>query len=153
MANSVNLFDMAEEERVALIVSHPAHAAMVAGLVQRFRPYLLVVGQSLAQRSVVNHGLALMGLDDRATFLDIPDAESYYRVLQDDYSFHLSLGHDIFRWLLKIRPTKVFGDAFELSNFQHDMTRLLVDTALTQLTAQQALIASAQTSRFRFAVE
>lgn len=124
-------------DRVALVVSHPAHAAMVAGLVQRFRPYLLIVGQSFVQQSILRHGLSLMGLQDKATFLDLPDAESYSRVLVGDYSLHLTLGRQILKWLQKIQPTAVFGDSFELSNFQHDATRLLLDAAINEYQRQQ----------------
>jgi hypothetical protein len=115
---------------VALVVAHPAHAIMVAGMVQRYKPNILILGKSAAQESIVRHALALIGMEGKATFLEFADSESYARLLAGDFDFHVALGKQISNWLLSICPRVVIGDAFELSNFQHDLGRALLDNAL-----------------------
>jgi hypothetical protein len=115
---------------VALVVAHPAHAIMVAGMVQRYKPNILVLGKSTAQESIVRHGLSLLGMQEKATFLEFSDSESYARALTGDFDYHIALGKQISDWLLRISPRVVLGDAFELSNFQHDLGRALLDNAL-----------------------
>lgn len=121
---------------VALVVAHPAHAIMVSGIVQRFKPNILILGKSTAQESIVRHGLALLGMQDKATFLGFEDSESYDRVLAGDFSFHIELGKQVSTWLSNVRPRVVLGDAFELSNFQHDLGRALLDNALRSYRSQ-----------------
>jgi hypothetical protein len=72
----------------------------------------------------------MVGLEDSATFLELPDSQSYEQVHLGNYRLHMNLGKTISEWVTKVKPDVVFGDAFELSNFQHDVTRLLLDKAL-----------------------
>lgn len=129
-------------QNVALIVSHPAHAVMVAGLVQRYRPRLLILGNASAQKQVVEYGLSKMGIGGNADYLDLSDADSYQGVIRRDYSFHKRLADHIYHWINEYRPATVIGDAFELSNFQHDLTRFLIDCALKKMRRTEAMAPS-----------
>lgn len=123
-------------KNVAMVVSHPAHLIMVAGMVQRYRPKFLIISESAVQQSIVRYGFSLLGLEDHATFLELPDAEAYESVLAGDYSLYFKLGETIYDWLNNNKPEVVFGDAYELSNFQHDVTRLLLDHSLRRFRLQ-----------------
>jgi hypothetical protein len=43
---------------------------------------------------------------------------------------HARLGEQIYEWLAQNNPDVIIGDAFELANFQHDLTRFLIDRAI-----------------------
>lgn len=115
---------------LGVIVSHAAHAVMIAGMVQRFRPHILVLGRTPEHEPIVLDGLSRLGLRDRATFLDFTDDEAYVRILDGDFGYHVSLGRQVTAWLNETQPDAIVGDAFELSNFQHDAGRLMVDKAV-----------------------
>lgn len=120
---------------VAMVFAHPAHEILVAGLMQRHRPQLLFLTRSDSggerdREALARAGLERLGLTDQATFLGLSEVESYGRALEGDTAFYLRLRDGILGWLREVRPAAVFGDAFELSNFHHDLTRALLDAAL-----------------------
>lgn len=123
------------DQRVAIVVSHPAHLLTVLGMVLRCRPHILMLleaptGPGAGQEGLVREGLALAGLDNQCDALRFDEDESYRRALAGDHGFHLELGAMIRDWLQDVKPDVVLGDAYEASNFQHDIGRLLLDEAL-----------------------
>ncbi len=124
-----------DNERVAVIVSHPAHLLTVAGMLLRWRPHLLivyraVVGAGAGQEEAVRAALEPLGVANRLTSFAISETESFDRALAGDFAFHTNIGTRVGDWLRAIRPSMVLGDAYEAYNFHHDVTRLLLDNAL-----------------------
>jgi LmbE family N-acetylglucosaminyl deacetylase len=120
---------------VAMVFAHPAHEILVAGLMQRYRPHILFVtrsdsGGESGREDLARRGLERLGLGDRATFLGVSETESYCWAHRHEASPYLDVKLRIEDWLRRVRPTAVLGDAFELSNFHHDLTRALLDAAL-----------------------
>jgi hypothetical protein len=118
-------------KRVAVVVSHPAHLLTVAGMLLRWRPHVLLLtraaGGAAGQEDAIRSALAAHGLSDRLTSFEVSEEESFGRVLAGDFAFHAAVGDRIFGWLREVRPDAVLGDAYEAYNFQHDLTRLLID--------------------------
>jgi hypothetical protein len=124
-----------DNRRCAVVVAHAAHLLTVVGMLLRWRPHVLVlnragVGPGVEQPRLVREGLALLGLADQATEFGIVETESYPRALVHDFDYFLKIGDRIAAWLDAVEPEVVLGDAFELSNFQHDVGRFLLDRAL-----------------------
>lgn len=123
------------DQRVAFVVSHPAHLLTVLGMVLRWRPRILMLieaptGPGAGQEDLVREGLELAGLDDHCDALRFDKDESYRRALAGDHGYHLEIGARIQEWIREVKPDAVLGDAYEASNFQHDIGRLLLDEAL-----------------------
>jgi hypothetical protein len=124
-----------ETKRVAFVVSHAAHLLTVVGMALRWRPYVLLLtssatGVGARQGDLIRTGLAKIGLRDRAHGLAIDEAQSYREALAGNFAFHMSATSRILDWIKEVRPEAVFGDAFELTNYQHDVGRLLLDAAI-----------------------
>ena len=122
-------------ERVAMVFAHPGHELLVAGLMQHHRPHILFLtaadsGGEAGRAELAREGLDLLGLAGRATFLNFLENESYAWALSGTAEPYRKIGEQILGWLEEVRPTAVFGDAFELSNFHHDLGRALLDGAL-----------------------
>jgi hypothetical protein len=134
---------MMEGKRVGVVVSHVAHLLTIAGMVMRWHPHILVLTRSdrepgSAQAEVVRAGLTMLGLQNLVTELQIGEETSYAHALTGNFSFHLEALPRILAWIGQVRPDAVFGDAFELSNYQHDVGRLLLDAAIARRRAQGA---------------
>src|SRR5262245_31041286 len=125
-----------EDKRVAIVVSHPSHLLTVAGMLLRWRPHILMVyravGGGVDQENVIRSELRPLRLEERMTSFSVNESESFNRALAGDFDFHATIGERIFDWLLEVRPQTVFGDAYETYNFHHDVTRLLLDGALSR---------------------
>lgn len=78
----------------------------------------------------------MIGMQDRVTDLAIEEEASYAHALSGDFSFHTDALPRIFAWIERVRPDAVFGDAFELTNYQHDVGRLLLDGAVARYRAR-----------------
>jgi hypothetical protein len=122
-------------ERVAMVFAHPGHEIVVAGLMQRHRPHILFLtaadsGGSAGRAELARQGLDLLGLPGRATFLNVSEVQSYAWALNGTAGRYREIGDQILGWLQEVRPAAVFGDAFELYNFHHDLGRALLDGAL-----------------------
>lgn len=127
--------------RVAMVFTHPAgHELSVYGLIARFRPRILFVTRGDSDGST-NHeqlacqGLAAFELADNATFLSRSERESYERAFAGDVAYYASWQQAIYQWLEQVKPDVVFGDAFELYNFNHDMVRVVLDGAIRRYSA------------------
>ena len=124
-----------QADRVGIVVSHAAHLLTVAGLIQRFRPHMLVVtttrtGSGAGQTSIVSKVMSRLGLLERLTFLEFDEPESYERALTGDFGHHADMAVAILAWLEATNPDAVFGDGLELSNWQHDVCRAALDAAI-----------------------
>ncbi len=122
-------------KRVAVVVSHPAHLLTVVGMLQRWRPHVLilyraVVGAGAGQERAIRAAIEPLGAGDRLASFAISESESFERALAGDFAFHADIGARVFDWLRAVRPDAMLGDAYEAYNFHHDVTRLLLDNAL-----------------------
>lgn len=134
-------------KHVAVVVSHPAHLLTVAGMLQRWRPHVLVlyravVGGGVGQENVVRAALEPLGLTDRFTSFAVSETESFDRALAGDFGYHASIGDRVFAWLRAARPDVVLGDAYEAYNFHHDVTRVLIDAAVGRARARGRAVAN-----------
>jgi len=123
------------KQPLAIATTHAAHLLPVTGLILRYRPQVLLltqtsVGPGAGQAELVQSLLERVGLAELVTALEIDEAESYRRALAGDFSFHLQMSPQIIDWLQKVRPAAVLGDAYEMSNYQHDVGRLMLDWAI-----------------------
>ncbi len=133
--------------RCAMVVAHPAHLLTVLGMVVRFRPAILILtrafaGNGAGQFELVESCLKLAGIDDLLTELQVDEQESYRRSLAHEFDFHASILPRVVDWLDHHQPDVVFGDAFELSNYQHDIGRFLLDKAIQIIEANGRSIAN-----------
>lgn len=120
--------------RAAFVFAHPAHEILVAGMLQRFRPAILFLtnsdsGRDRDRETLARAGLERIGLACHATFLSTSEQESYRWALALHHAPYLKLRNQILDWLGRVRPTVLFGDAWEMSNFHHDLGRALLDSA------------------------
>ena len=127
--------------RISVVVAHAAHLLSILGMVTRWRPEVLILTQSdttlgKQQANVIQAGLHMVGLADRVTYLGIDEVTSYRQALAGNFSFHIEALPRITAWLERVEPEAVFGDAFELTNYQHDVGRLLLDAAVTKHRAR-----------------
>jgi hypothetical protein len=74
-------------------------------------------------------GLGQLELTERARFLSISEPDIYRWLLEGEPSPFIELRQKLVGWLEDIRPNRLFGDAFELSNVVHDIGRALLDSA------------------------
>jgi hypothetical protein len=130
--------------KAAIVVAHPVHLLTVAGLIQRYRPHVLIWTNSAiegkAAPELVEKALAFLGLDGLATMLGIEESESYQWAYAGAIAPFARIRDDMLDWLRRVRPDMVFGDAFELSNFQHDVGRAALDAALREYRRQHASV-------------
>jgi hypothetical protein len=122
---------------LGIVTSHSAHLLTLAGVILRFRPKVLLltqtsVGLGADQAKLVHSLLERVGLAQHVTTLSVDEAESYRCALAGDFSFHLRIMPQILDWLRNVRPATVLGDAYEMSNYQHDVGRLMLDWAIKQ---------------------
>jgi hypothetical protein len=119
--------------RYAMVFAHPGHELAAAGLLQRHKPHLLFLtradsGGDVEREKLALYGLEQIGLTERATFLGISEPDIYRWLLEGELSPFLELRQKLLAWLEDIRPDRIFGDAFELSNVVHDIARALIDS-------------------------
>jgi hypothetical protein len=124
-----------------MVFAHPGHELAVAGLMQRHRPHLLFLtradGNNDTEReALARHGLDQLGLTGQTTFLSVHEADVYRCLLEGDVSPLLELRRRVHGWLVQVRPTTLFGDAFELTNVVHDIGRAVVDSAWREYREQ-----------------
>jgi hypothetical protein len=120
--------------RYAMVFAHPGHELAVAGLLQRHRPHLLFLTRADSAGDFERETLALQGLGqlkltEQAKFLGISETDIYGWLLEGELSPFIELRRKLVGWLKDIRPNRLFGDAFELSNVIHDIGRAILDSA------------------------
>jgi hypothetical protein len=134
-----------EKSRVAVVVAHPAHILTIGGLIQRYQPGILVCNSSESsnagpQKKIVQAGLALLGIRDSPAFLDIDEPEAYGWAHARNWSPFTRIRDSIARWLTAVQPDVVLGDAFECANYQHDVVRLMLDSALQRSQSKMGTV-------------
>ena len=139
-----------EHKRIGFVVAHAAHLLTVAGMVMRWRPQVLILtkasqGAGVGQADLICSGLRMIGLDGQVSLLDMDESESYREALRGNFDFHAQAVPQIVDWLKRTAVDVVFGDAFEASNYQHDLGCVMLTEALRQCHVQSRRI-----ERFEF---
>lgn len=125
-----------DSQRVAMIVSQPANIIPVFGMLQRWKPHVLILNHAAdngSQERAIRSALRSIGLAARPTRFEIRESESFARVLVGDFAFHATIADRISEWLRAVRPDVVLGEAYEASSFHRDVGRLLVDDSIQRL--------------------
>lgn len=124
-------------QKVAFVFAHPAaHELLVAGLMQRSHADVLFVTQadsgSPGSSDIARECLEELEVCRSLEFLEMSEVESYSRAFRGDLGYYTEYRHRILDWLLRVQPDVIYGDAFELTNFHHDLTRMLLDDAIRE---------------------
>jgi hypothetical protein len=117
-----------------MIFAHPGHELLVVGLMQRYRPHILFLTRADSagddeREALAIQGLEKLGLSERATFLHVREHDLYRWLFERDANAIMDLRRQVLDWLERVRPTRIFGDAFEVSNVTHDLGRAVLDSA------------------------
>jgi hypothetical protein len=139
--------ELPNSKNVAFVVAHPAHLLTVLGLVLKYKPRVLLLTHAFAglgagQAELIRTGFRMVGMEDRITDFEIDEAESYRRALAKDFAYHRAIVPRIVDWLESAQADVVFGDAFELSNYQHDVGRVMLDQAIKMLRSKGRSVAN-----------
>lgn len=121
--------------RMGLVVAHAAHLLTMIGVITRYRPRILVLtkasqGSGVGQCELIQAGFKKLGVDDLVTNLDIDETLSYEQALAGNFAFHASMVEPIAQWLRAHRIDVVWGDAYEATNYQHDIGCFLLHEAV-----------------------
>ncbi|MCA9192406.1 MAG: hypothetical protein KDB03_11610 [Planctomycetales bacterium] len=124
-----------DPNRVALLISHPAHELFVWGWLQRFRPtvYVLTTGSSYGKPSRLARTEALLtelncGKGD--VFGALHDQTLYRDLLEGKTTRLVDIAHRLAQSLVDNRIQTVVGDAAEGEILTHDVWRAMIDTAV-----------------------
>lgn len=125
--------------RYAVVVAHPAHLLTIAGAVLRHEPETLFLtstsdGAGVGQTELIGQALDRIGLSDKVQSLEMDETESYRHALAQNFQFHLEFIEPIVDWLEQVQPDSLLGDAFEASNYQHDIGCCLLAAAMSEYT-------------------
>ena len=114
--------------RPVLVFSHPNHELAVWGLVQRVRPHFVFLtdGGGPDREAETREGLERLDLLGCARFLGHGEQDLYGALLDRDLGFLRELGRQLRTELERVDPTHLLGDAVELYNPVHDLTRPLL---------------------------
>jgi len=123
------------DAKLAVVVSHPAHLLTCIGILLRWDPRILIIhaaseGPGARQLERMQDCLAQAGLNQQITSLKIDESVSFWQTIEHKFDAHLEISHHLFEWMTSVSPTHVIGDAYEASNFHHDLTRLMLDDAV-----------------------
>ena len=114
-----------------IVFSHPNHELAVFGLLQRLRPRLVYLTDGGSEQRVAEtcEGLARIGLDAAATFLNYSEPSFYAALLAADTALFSEVADRVRRCLTEPAPHQVFCDAVELYNPLHDLSLPIVSAA------------------------
>jgi hypothetical protein len=101
---------------------------------RRHRPHVLFLTRAdsagdTEREMLAREGLERLGLAERAAFLSVSEPDLYRCLLEGDVAPLLRLRRRLLQWLDAVRPNRIFGDAFEVTNVIHDLGRALLDSA------------------------
>lgn len=115
-----------------MVFGHPGHELALFGVLQRFRPDVVVItdGGSPARVQESRDGLASIGMLDRAVYLDYPENAFYTALLDADVALFADVAGRLRSVIVNQRPEQIFCDAIEFYNPVHDLTMPLVRSAL-----------------------
>lgn len=113
------------------VFSHPNHEMAIYGILKRIRPFFIFLTDGGGEERVneTKQGLTLLGLLDRAIFLNIKEDHVYHALLERDIDFFKHQVDQIANIFRELEPAQVLSDSIEFYNPVHDMTLALVDTA------------------------
>jgi hypothetical protein len=134
-------------KQAAFVVAHPAHLLSVLGLVLKYQPRILFLTHAFAglgsgQAKLIQEGFRMVGLEDHITDLGIDEHESYRHSIARNFDHYYAILPRIIDWLEASEADVIFGDAYELSNYQHDVGRMLLDHAINALQRKGRTIAN-----------
>jgi len=84
-------------------------------------------------------GMEKLGLADRVTFLHVREHDLYRWLIECDAGAAADLRSAVLAWLAKVRPTQIFGDAYEATNVTHDLGRAVLDSAWREYVESRPL--------------
>jgi hypothetical protein len=119
-----------------VVFSHPNHEVAIFGLLQRWRPAILYLtdGGGAGRVAETEQGLRSIGLLDRATFLNRPEASFYRALLDVDHAFFRDVADRVAEAVDRWQPRRVLCDAVEYYNPVHDLSLPLVVRGLAAST-------------------
>jgi hypothetical protein len=118
--------------RSAMIFSHPNHEIAVLGTVQRLDPILIFLtdGGSRSRVEQTRSGLASIGAEGNATFLDRGEDALYASLLTGDVAPFMELSREVAAVLGDAAIDMVYCDSAEFYNPLHDIALPIVLAAL-----------------------
>ncbi len=124
-------FSLSDVRRLA-VFGHPAHELAIYGLLQRYRPHVVVItdGGGAERIEQSKAGLARAGILDRVTYLNFSEASFYDALLDAESDLFLRVAEKLRSEIQRIQPDQLFCDAIEFYNPVHDVTRPILLNAL-----------------------
>jgi hypothetical protein len=118
--------------RRLMVFGHPAHELAVFGVLQRYRPSIVIItdGGSPSRLEQSRIGLASIGLLGHATFLNYTESSFYKALIEGDVALFDDVAQRLRSVVGAARPEQVFCDAIEFYNPVHDITLPIVRAAL-----------------------
>lgn len=117
-----------------MIFGHPAHELALFGVLQCYRPDILIItdggGPERVEQS--RHGLRSIGLLEKTRYLNYREASFYEALLDGDIGLFARVTGAIATTLAETKPTQIFCDAVEFYNPVHDVTLPMVRAALPE---------------------
>ncbi len=120
------------KNRSAMVFSHPNHEIAVLGRIQREKPRLIFLtdGGSQSRVDQSRRGLASIGAEADATFLDAREDDLYRALLARDVEVFAGLSRAVAELLSDADIDTVYCDSAEFYNPLHDVALPIVRKAL-----------------------
>lgn len=118
------------------VFSHPNHELAVFGMVQGLDPARLIFltdGGGPDRVEQTRQGLARVGREDRATFLNHREVDFYEGVLRRDDGYFAGVAAEVRSILDEERPSTVFADSIEFYNPVHDLAVPILHRSLREV--------------------
>ena len=115
-----------------MVFGHPAHELALFGMIQRDQPDILVITDGGGPHRIRDskRGLATIGLESRARYLNFPESSFYVALLARDTAYFARVAAAVKAVIDEIRPDVICCDAVEFYNPVHDVTVPIVRAAL-----------------------
>lgn len=132
MRDPMNPF--AAPARRLMIFGHPSHELALFGMLQRYRPHVLVItdggGEERERQS--REGLTGIGLGGQVEYFHYPEASFYQALLDGNVALFAKIAGRLRERIAALEPDQVFCDAIEFYNPVHDVTLPMVRAALAE---------------------
>jgi hypothetical protein len=130
-----------QESNCAMVFAHPGHELIVVGLIQRHQPHVLFLTRAdsagdTEREELAQYAFEVLKLTERSSFLGISEKDIFDWLLGGQVEPFLKIRERVLEWLHVVRPSILFGDAFELSNIVHDVGRAILDSAWREYRQQ-----------------
>ena len=118
----------ATHARRLMIFGHPGHELALFGLLQRYRPLIVIITDGGGEERVEESraGLSSIALAESAVFLRFREAAFYEALLDNDIDFFWEVSEALHTEIARAQAEQIFCDAIEFYNPVHDMTLPLV---------------------------